>query len=148
VTFTDTIFKTVFKALNFGTTRDFWGVNAGVERPNLVQCIYPMDSPASTYRSLIQFIPKDVESVRRPENQRNTPTLRPNTADRHRYPFDQVRGSCVVANNLSGPYCNRFSTLESTCDDFRLPDAKSFSFRSTTIIFRSPTSDFPLSYLI
>src|ERR1700753_1907868 len=34
-TFTNAIFKTVYEALDFGTTRPFWGIDVGVERPNL-----------------------------------------------------------------------------------------------------------------
>ena len=56
-TFTDAIFKTVYKTLSFGTSRSFWGIDVGVERPNLIQLVYPMCSPATTFRSLIQFIP-------------------------------------------------------------------------------------------
>ena len=61
-TFTDAIFKTVYKTLSFGTSRPFWGIDVGIDRPNLVQNVCPMDSAATTYRSLIQFIPKSIET--------------------------------------------------------------------------------------
>jgi len=62
-TFTNTIFKTVYKTLSFGTSRPFWGIDIGIERPNLVQHVHAMDSAASTYCSLIQFIPEGVETA-------------------------------------------------------------------------------------
>ena len=62
-TFTNPIFKTVYKTLSFGTSRPFWGIDVGIERPNLAQLVYPMDSAASTYCSLIQFIPEGIETA-------------------------------------------------------------------------------------
>jgi len=62
-TFTNAIFKTVYKTLSFGTSRPFWGINVGVERPNLAQLVYPMNSAVNTYHSLIQFIPKGIETA-------------------------------------------------------------------------------------
>jgi len=62
-TFTDAIFKTVYKTLSFGTSRSFWGIDVGVERPNLMQLVYPMCSPATTFRSLIQFVPSGAETA-------------------------------------------------------------------------------------
>lgn len=60
-TFTNEIFKKVYEALNFGSTRPFWGIDVGIDRPNLAQHIWPI-SDASTYRSLIQFIPKGAKT--------------------------------------------------------------------------------------
>ena len=62
-TFTNAIFKTIYKTLSFGTSRPFWGIDVGVERTNLLQQIYPMDSAIGTYRSLIQFIPEGAETA-------------------------------------------------------------------------------------
>ena len=61
-TFTDDIFKEVYKKLGFGTRRPFWGIDVGVDRPNLAQHVYPMNSAASSYHSLIQFVPEGVET--------------------------------------------------------------------------------------
>lgn len=36
-TFTDTIFKTVYNTLSFGTSRPFWGIDVGTERPILLK---------------------------------------------------------------------------------------------------------------
>ena len=62
-TFTDEILEKVYKGLKFGTSRSFWGIDAGVDRPNLSQHVYRMDSASSTYRSLIQFIPEGAETA-------------------------------------------------------------------------------------
>jgi len=62
-TFTDAIFKTVYKTLSFGTSRSFWGIDVGIERPNLIQLVYPMHSPSTTFHSLIQFIPAGAETA-------------------------------------------------------------------------------------
>ena len=62
-TFTDAIFKTVYKTLSFGTSRPFWGIDVGIERPNLAQRVCQMDSAASTYHSLIQFIPEHAKAA-------------------------------------------------------------------------------------
>ncbi|KAF9790789.1 hypothetical protein BJ322DRAFT_1135277 [Thelephora terrestris] len=43
-TFTDPIFKTVYNTLSFGTSRPFWGIDVGTERPNLAQYVRPMGS--------------------------------------------------------------------------------------------------------
>jgi superfamily II DNA helicase RecQ len=58
-TFTDAIFKTVYITLSFGTSRPFWGIDVGTERPNLAQYVCTMDSPANSYRSLILLIPEE-----------------------------------------------------------------------------------------
>ena len=52
-TFTSTIFKKVYETLTFGTSRAFWGIDVGVERPNLAQQVYPMKSASNTCGSLI-----------------------------------------------------------------------------------------------
>jgi superfamily II DNA helicase RecQ len=62
-TFTKEIFRTVYKTLTFRTSRPFWGINAGVEPQNLTQYVYPMNSAASTYCSLIQFIPEGAQAM-------------------------------------------------------------------------------------
>jgi hypothetical protein len=62
-TFTNAIFKKVYETLTFGTSRPFWGIDVGVERPNLTQQVYPMKSAANTYCSLIQFIPEGAKST-------------------------------------------------------------------------------------
>ena len=56
-TFTDPIFRTVYETLSFGTSRPFWGIDVGTERPNLAQYVRPMESAATSYFSLIPFIP-------------------------------------------------------------------------------------------
>ena len=56
-TFTNQIFKTVYETLSFGTSRPFWGIDVGTERPNLAQYVRPMESAAASYLSLIPFIP-------------------------------------------------------------------------------------------
>jgi hypothetical protein len=61
-TFTNAIFKTVYKTLSFGTSRPFWGIDVGVERPNLLQHIFPMGSAAGAYLSLVPFIPEGAET--------------------------------------------------------------------------------------
>ena len=61
-TFTNQIFKTVYTTLSFGTSRPFWGIDVGTERPNLAQYVRPMESPASTYRALIPLIPEGVQT--------------------------------------------------------------------------------------
>ena len=60
-TFTNEIFKNIYKALNFGSTHPFWGIDVGIDRPNLAQYIWPI-STASMYYSLMQFIPQGVET--------------------------------------------------------------------------------------
>ena len=62
-TFTNEIFKTVYKTLSFGTSRSFWGIDVGVDRPNLLQCVHPMGPATTTYRSLIPFIPEGAETA-------------------------------------------------------------------------------------
>lgn len=62
-TFTSTIFKKVYETLTFGTSRAFWGIDVGVERPNLAQQVYPMKSASNTYGSLIQFIPEGAKAT-------------------------------------------------------------------------------------
>lgn len=61
-TFTDPIFMTVYETLSFGTSHPFWGIDVGVERPNLEQYVRPMESAAASYLSLIPFIPKDAKT--------------------------------------------------------------------------------------
>ena len=61
-TFTNEIFKTVYKTLSFGTTRPFWGIDVGTERPNLAQYVRPMESAANSYLSLIPFIPEGAQA--------------------------------------------------------------------------------------
>jgi hypothetical protein len=61
-TFTNAIFKTVYNTLSFGTSRPFWGIDVGTERPNLAQYVRPMDSAASTYRALIPLIPEGAQT--------------------------------------------------------------------------------------
>lgn len=61
-TFTNQIFKTVYKTLSFGTSRPFWGIDVGTERPNLAQYVRPMESAANSYLSLIPFIPEDAQT--------------------------------------------------------------------------------------
>ena len=61
-TFTNPIFKTVYETLSFGTSRPFWGIDAGTERPNLMQCVRPMESAAASYLSLIPFIPEGAQT--------------------------------------------------------------------------------------
>jgi len=61
-TFTNAIFKTVYETLSFGTSRPFWGIDVGTERPNLAQHVRPMGSAASTYLPLIPFIPAGAQT--------------------------------------------------------------------------------------
>ena len=61
-TFTDQVFKTVYETLSFGTSRPFWGIDVGTERPNLAQYIRPMESAASSYLSLVPFIPENAQT--------------------------------------------------------------------------------------
>ena len=61
-TFTNRIFKTVYETLSFGTSRPFWGIDVGTERPNLAQYVRPMESAATSYLSLIPFIPAGAQT--------------------------------------------------------------------------------------
>ena len=61
-TFTNKIFKTVYETLSFGTSRPFWGIDVGTEWPNLAQHVWPMESTAASYLSLIPFIPSHAEA--------------------------------------------------------------------------------------
>ena len=61
-TLTNVIFKTVYETLSFGTSRPFWGIDVGTERPNLAQYVCPMGSAASTYLPLIPFIPAGAQT--------------------------------------------------------------------------------------
>ena len=61
-TFTNPIFKTVYETLSFGTSRPFWGIDVGTERPNLAQYVRPMESAATSYLSLIPFIPPGAQT--------------------------------------------------------------------------------------
>lgn len=61
-TFTSEIFEAVYRTLSFGTSRPFWGIDVGTERPNLAQYVRPMGSAASTYLPLVPFIPAGAQT--------------------------------------------------------------------------------------
>ena len=61
-TFTNTIFKTVYKTLSFGISCSFWGIDVGTKCENLAQYVRLMESPASTYCALVPLIPKEAQT--------------------------------------------------------------------------------------
>lgn len=61
-TLTDEIFESVYETLSFGTSRAFWGINVGTDRPNLAQHVLPMGSAASSYLPLVPFIPEGAQT--------------------------------------------------------------------------------------
>ena len=61
-TFTNPIFKVVYEQLSFGKMRPFYGIDVGTERANLAQYVRPMESAASSYFSLIPFIPDGAQT--------------------------------------------------------------------------------------
>jgi superfamily II DNA helicase RecQ len=64
-TFTNQIFKTVYETPSFGTSRPFWGIDVGTDRPNLAQYDQPMDPAANSHLSFILFIPGGAQNIPR-----------------------------------------------------------------------------------
>lgn len=62
------VFDTIYNSLGLGSTRPFWGIDLGADRPNLLQVLRPMQYSAKSFATLFGFIPANITATSSPDD--------------------------------------------------------------------------------